>query len=347
MDRLTKSAHFIPVRTDYSLQKLAKLYVSEIVRVHRVPVSIISDRDHRFTSRLWGKLHEALGTRLDFSTAFYPHTDSQSERVIQILDVNGLCKRLPRQLGGLFSIGGTELGERRILCPELVSDTKDKVRLIRDLLKKASNIQKSYADLKRREIEYSIGDFVFLKVSPWKKILKFGRNGNLSPRFIGPYLILRRVGPVAYQLKLPPELEWIHDVFYISMLRHYRSDPIRIIPVDEIKVRSDLSFEEEPIQILDRDVKVKRKTIPLVKVLWNTMARRRPRGSLRMLCDSNILICSDQVARVAQDDYGPTVGSSVGMGGLVISPHGMKGWTEIECRGWMGRICILVYLLPH
>ena len=86
VDRLTKYFHFIPVRTDYSLQKLAKLYVSEIVRLHGVQVSIISDRDPRFTSQFWKKLHEALGTRLDFSTAFHPQTDGQSERVIQVLE---------------------------------------------------------------------------------------------------------------------------------------------------------------------------------------------------------------------------------------------------------------------
>ena len=86
VDRLTKSAHFIPVRTDYSLQKLAKLYVAEVVRLHGVPVSIISDRDPRFTSRFWQKLQEALGTRLDFSTPFHPQTNGQSERVIQVLE---------------------------------------------------------------------------------------------------------------------------------------------------------------------------------------------------------------------------------------------------------------------
>ena len=107
----------------------------------------------------------------------------------------------------------TELGERQVLGPELVADTEDKVKLIRDRLKEASDRQKSYADLKRKEIEYSVGDMVFLKVSPWKKILRFGKKGKLSPRFIGPYRILKRVGPVAYQLELPSELDRIHDVF--------------------------------------------------------------------------------------------------------------------------------------
>ncbi|KAK5842474.1 hypothetical protein PVK06_004838 [Gossypium arboreum] len=139
---------------------------------------------------------------------------------------------------------------------------------------KASDRQKSYADLKREEIEYSVGDMVFLKVSPWKKILRFGKKGKLSPRFIGPYRVLKRVGPVAYQLELPPELDRIHDVFHVSMLRRYHSDPTHVVLVAEIEVRTDLTFEEEPVQILDRDVKVlRRKSVPLVKVLWRNHGR--------------------------------------------------------------------------
>ncbi|XP_017647717.1 uncharacterized protein LOC108487889 [Gossypium arboreum] len=114
-----------------------------------------------------------------------------------------------------------------------------------------------------------MGDFVSLKVSSWKKILWFGRKGKLSFRFIGSYQILKQVGLVAYQLELPPELDRIHDVFHISMLRQYRSDPSHIVTAKVIEVRPDLTFEEEPVQILDRDVRVLRwKSIPLVKVLW-------------------------------------------------------------------------------
>ncbi|KAG8472903.1 hypothetical protein CXB51_034775 [Gossypium anomalum] len=244
VDRLTKSTHFIPVRTDYSLQKLAKLYVAEIVQLHGVPVSIISDRDPRFTSQFWDTLltSEVVGR------------------------ISCRCQSLR-----------TTTVIRRVLGPELVADTEDKVRIIRDRLKEAADRQKSYADLKRREIEYSVGDMVFLKVSPWKKILRFGKKGKLSPRFIGPYQVLKRVGPVAYQLELPPELDRIHDVFHVSMLRHYRSDPTHIVSVAEIEVQTDLTFEEEPVQILDRDVKVlRRKSVPLVKkgdameLKWNS-----------------------------------------------------------------------------
>ncbi|KAA3473726.1 reverse transcriptase [Gossypium australe] len=301
VDRLTKSAHFIPVRVDFSLQKLAKLYVSEIVRLHGVPVSIISDRDPRFTSRFWKALHQALGTRLDFSTAFHPQSDGQSKRVIQILedmlrgcvlDFSGSWEEyLPLaefaynnsyqasiQMAPYEALYGrkcrtptcwTELGERQVLGPELVTETENKVKVIRSRLKEASDRQKSYADLKRKEMEYAVGDKVFLKVSPWKKVLRFGRKGKLSPRFIGPYTVVKRVGPVAYQLELPAELNQIHDVFHVSMLRRYRSDPSHVMPVAEIEVNLDLSFEEEPVQILDRDVKVlRRKSVPLAKVLW-------------------------------------------------------------------------------
>ncbi|KAA3473145.1 Retrovirus-related Pol polyprotein from transposon 17.6 [Gossypium australe] len=133
----------------------------------------------------------------------------------------------------------------------------------------ASDRQKSYAGLKRKEIEYAVGEYVLLKVSPWKKILRFGRKGMLSLRFIGPYQIVKRVGPVTYQLELPPELNHIHNIFHVSMLRRYRSDPSHVVPVEEIEVRLNLNFEEEPVQILDRDVKVlRRKSVPLVKVLW-------------------------------------------------------------------------------
>ncbi|XP_052874535.1 uncharacterized protein LOC128280426 [Gossypium arboreum] len=163
-----------------------------------------------------------------------------------------------------------ELGKRRILGPVLVADTKDKVKLIRNQLKEASDRKKSYADLKCRKIEYAMGDIVFLKDSSWKKVLRFGRKGKLSPRFIGPYRVVRRIRPVTYKLKLPPKLSQIHDVFHVSMLRRYRLDPSHVVAVEEIEVKPDLTFQEEPIEILGRDVKVlRRMSIPLVKVLWH------------------------------------------------------------------------------
>ena len=117
------------------------------------------------------------------------------------------------------------MNEHKIIGPELVKDMEEKVQIIQQRLKAACDRRRSYANLKRKDIEYEVGDKVFLKVSSWKKILRFGRKGKLSPRFIGPYEVLERVGPIAYRLALPPELAKLHDVFHVSMLRRYRSDP--------------------------------------------------------------------------------------------------------------------------
>ncbi|KAJ8748359.1 hypothetical protein K2173_002996 [Erythroxylum novogranatense] len=265
VNKFTKSAHFLPVRPDYSLDRLADLYVNEIVRLHGIPLSIISDRDPRFTSRFWKILQEALGTQLKFSTAFHPQTDGQSERTsIGMAPYEALYGWKCRTL-----VCWMELSENKMIGPDIVKDTEEKILIIPQRLKAASDRQKSYTDLKRKDIEFQVGDKVFLKVSPWKHKLRFGKKGKLSPRFIGPYEILKRVGPVSYQLALPGELARLHDVFHVSMLRRYRSDVTHKIPMQEIQVQQDLSYEEEPISILAREVKqLRNKTISLVKVLW-------------------------------------------------------------------------------
>ena len=301
VDRLTKSAHFLPVRTDYSLDKLTELCIKEIVQLHGIPISIISDRDPRFTSRFWGKLQEALGTRLNFSTAFYPQTDGQSERVIQILgDMLRSCvidyegswdSHIPLVefvYNNSFqsSIGiapyealygrkcrtplcWTELSEKKVIGPDSIQETEEKVKMIRERLKVANNRQKSYADMKRKDIRYEIGGKVFLKVSLWKKVMRFGENGKLSPRFIGPYEVIEKVGPMAYRLALPPDLEKIRNVFHVSMLRRYRSDPSHVVSSETIELRLDLTYEEKPIEILTQEVKeLRNKKIQFVKVLW-------------------------------------------------------------------------------
>ncbi|KAA3478082.1 reverse transcriptase [Gossypium australe] len=230
VDRLTKSAHFIPVRTDFSLDKLVELYVSQIVRLHGVPTSIVSDRDLRFTSRFWKKLQDALGTKLHFSTAFHPQSDGQFECVIQILEdmlrccileFEGTWERYLPLIGFAYnysfqlsikmvpyealygrkcrtSLYWTELSEGKIHGVDLIRETEQKVRVIRENLKVVSDRQKSYVDLNRKDIEFQVGDRVFLKVSPWEKILRFGRKGKLSPRFSGPYEVVERIRLVAY-----------------------------------------------------------------------------------------------------------------------------------------------------
>ncbi|XP_015169226.1 uncharacterized protein [Solanum tuberosum] len=163
----------------------------------------------------------------------------------------------------------SEVGERKLVGPEIVQQTEDRVKIIKDRLKISSDRQKSYADLKRRDIEYQVGPVVLLKVSSWKKIMRFGQKGNLRPQFIRPYEILERVGPVAYKLALPPELDNIHNVFHVSILRRYRSNPSHVLPAESIEVNPDLTYNEEPILIQDREVKqLRNKRIRLVKVLW-------------------------------------------------------------------------------
>ena len=125
-----------------------------------------------------------------------------------------------------------------------------------------------------KEIDYEVGDKVFLKVSPWRKVLRFGNKGKLSPRFIGPYEVLERIGPMAYRLAIPLELAKLHDVFYVSMLRKYCYNESHILPVQEIQVQEDLSNDEEPTTILAREVKqLQNKQVPLVKVLWQHHGR--------------------------------------------------------------------------
>ena len=138
-------------------------------------------------------------------------------------------------------------------------------------MKQAQDRQKSYADLRRREIEFSVGDRVFLRVAPYRHVLRFGRKRKLAPRFIGPYEILERVGTVAYRLALPASMDRIHNVFHVSQLRKYVGDPSHVLQFSEVELADDLSYQELPVQILDYKVKVLRnKQIPLVKVLWRS-----------------------------------------------------------------------------
>ena len=157
---------------------------------------------------------------------------------------------------------------------DIVKDTEEKVQVIRKRLKAASDRQKSYADLKRRDIAYEVGDKVFLKVSPWRKILRFGKKGKLSPRFIGSYEVFERIGPVTYCLALPPELTKLHNMFHVSMLRRYLSDESHMLPMQDVQVQADLLYDEEPKAILAREVKnLWNKQVPLVKVFWQHHGR--------------------------------------------------------------------------
>jgi hypothetical protein len=301
VDRLTKSAHFLPVKTTYTSAKLAEEFISEIVRLHGVPVSIISDRDPKFTSRLWKVFHEALGTRLNLSTAYHPQTDGQTERTIQTLeDMLRACvledrgswdKHLPliefaynnsyhSSIGmapyeALYGrkcrtpLCWAEVGDKGILGPEIIQETTEKIRLIKEKLKISQSRQKSYADNRMRPLEFEEGDHVFLRVTPKQGIGRAFQAKKLSPRYIGPFQVIKRVGPVAYQLALPPSMSGLHDVFHVSQLKKYIPDPFQPLAFETVELRSDLTFQPQPIQVVDRSIKTLRnKEIPLVKVIW-------------------------------------------------------------------------------
>ncbi|GJR52297.1 hypothetical protein Tco_1402818 [Tanacetum coccineum] len=154
---------------------------------------------------------------------------------------------------------------------KIVQDSTDKIVQFKERLKAARDRQKSYANNRRKQLEFSVGDKVLLKVSPWKGVVRFGKGSKLSLRYIGPFEIVERVGPVAYRLRLPQELVGIHDTFYVSNLKKCLADVSLHVPLEEIKIDGKLRFVEEPIEIMDREVKkLKKSRISIVKVCWNS-----------------------------------------------------------------------------
>ncbi|GKD40755.1 putative reverse transcriptase domain-containing protein [Tanacetum coccineum] len=279
VDRLTKSAHFIPMNEKYKMEKLTRLYLKEIVCRHGVPVSIISDRDPRFASRFWRSLQKSLGTNLDMSTAYHPETDGQSERTIQTLEDmlracvidfgSGWDKHLPlaefsynnsyhasikaAPFEALYGrkcrspVCWSEVGDAQLTGPEMIRETTEMIVQIKNRLLAARSRQKSYADVRRKPLEFEVGDKVMLKVSPWKGVVRFGKRGKLSPPSRNTQYI------PCFKLE---------EMFIGEDL---------IIPLDEVRINEKLHFIEEPIEIMDREVKqLKQSRIHLVKVRWNS-----------------------------------------------------------------------------
>ncbi|KAI5350328.1 hypothetical protein L3X38_003219 [Prunus dulcis] len=243
VDKLTKSAHFLPIKETYSLTKLAKLFVDKIVRLHGTLVSIVSDRDARFTSRFWRCLQEAMGTRLQFSIAIHPQTDGQSERTIQTLE--DMLRSCVLQMKDAW--------DSHLALVEFAYNNSYH----------ASIEMAPYKALYGRQCRTSIcwnevGDKKLERVdsiratTEKKGVMRFGKHGKLSPRYIGPYEITKCIGAVAYRLALPAELSRVHDVFHVSMHRKYMSDPSHVLEYQPVELEEDLSYEEQPVQILDR-----------------------------------------------------------------------------------------------
>ncbi|GKD10021.1 putative reverse transcriptase domain-containing protein [Tanacetum coccineum] len=278
VDRLTKSAHFLPMRETDPMEKLMKLYMKEVVTRHGVPVSIISDRDSKFTSLFWKALHKALGTRLDMSTAYHPQTDGQSERTIQTLKemlrtcVLDFGKSWDRHLPLVeFSYNNSyhtgikaapfealygrkcrslvcwaEVGDTQLTGPAIIHETIEKIVQIKSRIQAAHDRQKSYANIRRKPLDYQVGDRVMLKVSPWKGVMRFGKQGKLNP-------------------------SRVHTTFHVLNLKKCLSDESLVIPLGELHVYDKIHFVEELIEVVDREIKqLNRSRIPIIKVRWNS-----------------------------------------------------------------------------
>jgi hypothetical protein len=303
VDRLTKSAHFLPVKTTYTADTLARIYISEVIRLHGIPDCIVSDRGSVFTSRFWRSLQEALGTDLDYCSTCHPQTDGQTERVNQVLeDMLRACvidfqgsweDHLPLVEFAYnnsyhFSIAmapyealygrpckspicWAKPEDTVLLGPEMIRETTEKVAMIRERILAAQIRQKSFADKRRRPLVFEVGDLVMLKVSPMKGVKHFRKKGKLAPRFVGPVRIIGKVGKVSYQVELPESLSGVHNVFHISMLRkHLRDEELsQVTDLSDLQLQPDFTTTEVPVRILAReDKRLRNKTIPLVKVLW-------------------------------------------------------------------------------
>ncbi|KAI3825372.1 hypothetical protein L1987_06855 [Smallanthus sonchifolius] len=181
-----------------------------------------------------------------------------------------------------------EVGDRQLTGPELVFETSEKIVQIQNRMVAARDRQKSYADKSRKPLEFQVGDMVLLKVSPWKGVICFGKRGKLNPRYVGPFKIVKRIGLVVYQLDLPEGLSGVHDVFHVSNLKKCLADKTLTVPLEELHINEQLRFVEEPVEIMDREIKtLKRSKIPIVRVRWNS--KREPKFTWE---------CEDQMIRM-------------------------------------------------
>ncbi|GJU84731.1 putative reverse transcriptase domain-containing protein [Tanacetum coccineum] len=244
VNRLTKYAHFLPMREDYKMERLARLYLKEIVARHGVPILIISDRDSRFTSRFWQSMQEALGTRLDMSTTYHLRP---MVRVSVLFRLQDMLRARVLDFGGSWDV--------HLLLVEFSYNNSYHASV------RCAPFEALYGRKCRSPIMWAeVGEGVVC----------FGKKRKLAPRFVGPFEIIEKVGPVAYRLDLPEELDGVHDTFHVSNLKKCVDDLTLQVPLDEIRVDTKLNFVEEPVEILEREFKkLKRSRIVIVKVRWN------------------------------------------------------------------------------
>ncbi|GJU74513.1 reverse transcriptase domain-containing protein [Tanacetum coccineum] len=218
VDRLTKSAHFIPTQETDSMETLTRLYIKEIVSRHG----------------------SALGTHLDMSTAYHPESDVKIEGTMQTLE--DMLRAYAAPFEALYGrkcrppVCWVEVGDVQLTGPEIIHETAKKIVQIQQRLQAARDRHRSFANVRRKPLEFQVGDRVMLKVSPRKGVIRFRKRGKLNPRYIGPFKILERIGPVAYKLELPEELSNVHSTFYVSNLKKCLSDESLVIPMKELRL---------------------------------------------------------------------------------------------------------------
>nr|GEX40061.1 putative reverse transcriptase domain-containing protein [Tanacetum cinerariifolium] len=257
------------------------------------------------------------------STVYHPQTDSQSERTIQTLkdmlrasiiefgrswdshlplvkfsynnSYHSSLKSLPFE--ALYGqkcrspVCWSEVGDVQLTGPEIVQQTTKNIVQIRNRLQAARDRQKSYADTRQKPLEFQVGDRVMLKVSTCKGVIRFGKRGKLSPRYIGPFKILARIGPVAYKLEPPQELSGIHNTFHVSNIKKCLSNENLVIPLDKIKLNDKLHFIEEPVKIMGREVKqLKQTESPLLKYVGILAEGHNIPGKEKIKCNKKVVV---------------------------------------------------------
>jgi hypothetical protein len=315
VDRLTKTTHFLLVHTTHKTETYAEIYIDQIVCLHGITRTIVSDRGALFLARFWEQLQGSLGTTVIRSSVYHPQTDGQTERVNQILeDMLRACvlhygknwdkclllaefsynnnyqsslKMAPFE--ALYGrrcrtpLNWSQVGEREIFGPDLVLEAEEKVRVIKKNLEAAQARQKSCHDKRRKPLQFEVGDHVYLKVSPTKGVQRFVIKGKLAPRYVGPYEIKETCGPIAYELKLPPHMSAVHDVLHVSQLRKCVRLPMEVLPKQNWRSNQTCLIKSTPSRYwTKRKEQLEQGQFECIRFSGATTQKKRLRGRRRI-----------------------------------------------------------------